>query len=306
MIMNMYRRLLLSLLLVIGLLQSTYAHTAPNIVVTLKPLHSLVSAITNGITQPQLLLNTTQSPHHTYLRPSDYRKVANADIVFWATPSMEAFMPALEKKYNENTIFISLMQADGIKPLAIRHQHNNQSSHALEHASWDPHFWLSMHNAKQMVKAITKQLMIIDSENNKKYLNNQTKTLLRIEQLETYLAELFKPPLPPFITYHDAYQYFEREFQLNRLASVSLNEETSPGIKQVRHIKKLIRDHQITCIFYDAPLRPPILNTLIHGSNVRAVELDILGINRPANKDLWFETMESLGNDIAHCLTPPH
>ena len=303
--MNIYRHLALSLLLVIGLLQSSHAYTAPNIVVTLKPLHSLVSAITDGITKPQLLLNTTQSPHHTYLRPSDYRKIANADIVFWATPSMEAFIPALEKKYNQHTKFISLMQVDGIQPLAIRHQHNNQDSHALEHTSWDPHFWLSTLNAKQMVKAITKQLIIIDPENTQNYLNNQTKTLRRITALQNHLAKLFKKSLPAFISYHDAYQYFEREFQLTRLASVSLNEETSPGIKQVRHIKKLIHDHQVACIFYNAPVRPPILDTLIHDSNVRAVELDILGINHPANESLWFDTLTTLGNNIWKCLSTP-
>jgi len=304
--MNIYPHFFLSRFIILGLLQfgllhSAYADTTPNIVVTLKPLHSLVSAITKDITKPQLLLNTTQSPHHTYLRPSDYRKIANADIVFWATESMEAFMPALEKKYSKQTKFVSLMQANGIKQLATRQQHSHHSAES-EHASLDPHFWLSTHNAEQMVKAITKQLIIIDHPHTKQYLKNQTKTLQRIEALQTYLARLFKPSLPPFISYHDAYQYFEDDFHLTRLASVSLNEETSPSIKQIRFIKKLIHDYQVECIFYDAPVKPPILNTLIHDSSVRTVELDILGINQPAGESLWFDTVKTLGESIAQCL----
>ena len=304
--MNIYHHFFFSRLIIIGLLQlgllhSAYADTTPNVVVTLKPLHSLVSAITKDVTKPQLLLNTTQSPHHTYLRPSDYRKIANADIVFWATQSMEAFMPALEKKYGKQTKFVSLMHADGIKQLVTRQQHEHHSNES-EHASLDPHFWLSTHNARQMVKTITKQLIIIDQQHSKQYLKNQTETLQRIEILQTYLAGLFKLSLPPFISYHDAYQYFEDDFHLTRLASVSLNEETSPGIKQIRLIKKLIHDYQVECIFYDAPVRPPILNTLIQDSNVRAVELDVLGINQPAGESLWFDTVKTLGKSIAQCL----
>jgi zinc transport system substrate-binding protein len=42
----------------------------PNIVVSIKPIHSIVSNITQGITTPKLLIKDNQSPHNFHLKPS--------------------------------------------------------------------------------------------------------------------------------------------------------------------------------------------------------------------------------------------
>ena len=61
------------------------------IVVSIKPLYSLVAHLTEGLSQPVLLIKQTQSPHHYTMRPSERRLLANAKMIFWAGPQMESF-----------------------------------------------------------------------------------------------------------------------------------------------------------------------------------------------------------------------
>jgi len=292
--------LLLPLLLT-PLLASATNQSSLNVVVTIKPLHSLVTSLMQGITEPELLLTTTQSAHHTNLRPSDYRKLANADIVFWAGATLENFIPPLKEKYRDRTQFISLMEADGVILLPIRGRH--EDNHFESHAN-DPHFWLSTNNTRKMITAITQTLITADANNKAHYLNNKTLTLKRINALEEQLHKKLENIKAPFITYHDAYQYFEKEFQLNRISSVSLNEETTPSIRQVRSVKQLISEQQVSCIFFEAPTKPPIINTLISRTKAKAFELDAIGLKLEAGPHLWFNLLDELGNQITRCLQP--
>ena len=76
-----------------GLLSSTaHAAPAPNVLVSIKPLHSIVAAVMEGAGAPELLLTGAASPHSYALKPSDARKIARADVIFWTGPVLETFL----------------------------------------------------------------------------------------------------------------------------------------------------------------------------------------------------------------------
>lgn len=52
---------------------------APNVVATIKPIHSLAAAILEGVTEPKLLLQGAASPHAYSLKPSDAEALSAAD-----------------------------------------------------------------------------------------------------------------------------------------------------------------------------------------------------------------------------------
>lgn len=68
------------------------ATAAPDVVVSIKPVHSLVAAIMRGVGEPQLIVDGAASPHTYNLRPSNARKLEKADVVFWVGPGLEAFL----------------------------------------------------------------------------------------------------------------------------------------------------------------------------------------------------------------------
>lgn len=77
----------------LGLPLSSLADT-PSVAVDIAPLHSLVSQVMDGVSEPNLLIPAEASPHDYALRPSQAQALSDADIVFWMG---ETFTPWLEK-----------------------------------------------------------------------------------------------------------------------------------------------------------------------------------------------------------------
>ena len=63
--------------------------TIPRVAVSIAPLHSLVSALMQGVAEPDLLIPPGQSPHGYQLRPSETRQLSAADLVVWVGPEFE-------------------------------------------------------------------------------------------------------------------------------------------------------------------------------------------------------------------------
>ncbi len=63
-----------------------------NVVASIKPVGFIASAIADGVTPVEVLLPDGASEHDYALRPSDVKRLQNADLVVWVGPEMEAFM----------------------------------------------------------------------------------------------------------------------------------------------------------------------------------------------------------------------
>ena len=82
------RRFALILSLYLTLVSMTVS-AAPAVVVSIPPIHSLVSSVMQGIAQPVLLVPGGQSPHAISLKPSLVRELSNADVLVWISPEFE-------------------------------------------------------------------------------------------------------------------------------------------------------------------------------------------------------------------------
>ena len=109
-----------------------YAGAPGTILVSIKPLYSLVAHLTEGISKPVLLMKQMQSPHHYNMRPSERRLLANAKIIIWTGPQMETYLNKIIEQQSNSTIIISAMQAKNLKLLNRRTPHLHNSD---EHTS---------------------------------------------------------------------------------------------------------------------------------------------------------------------------
>lgn len=277
------------------------AATSPDVVVSISPLQTLVSGVMQGVAQPTLLLYSSQSPHHASLRPSQLRALNQAKLVFWIGPQMETFLPDVLSNLGPHTKTVALMANPKLHTLPLRNTHN-----ATGHSNTptlDPHIWLNTYNTEIMVNEIAAQLSELDPKHLAQYQDNAHRMQLKIKALHKRLAAKFKPG-ERYLSYHDAYQYFEKEFGLHHIGSVSQNEELQPSAKHVRELRQLIQQKDIRCIVYDAPVRPALIDTLLQGSSARAVELDGLGLLQSDDQRSWFVLMQRLAENFSQCLSP--
>jgi len=113
------------------------------VVVSIKPLHSLVAAVMQGVGEPKLIVQGAGSEHSYSLKPSDAEAIEHAKVIFWAGPSMETFLDKPFDTLGEGAKVVALGEADGLTKLKFReggpfeaHDHGGEES---EHAHNNEH-----------------------------------------------------------------------------------------------------------------------------------------------------------------------
>lgn len=309
-----------------------------NIVASIKPVHSLVAAVTKGINHPYLLVKAAGSPHAYSLKPSDAEALERADIVFWINDQMETFLRESIDTLSKNARSVKLSDARDLKMFKFRadgpwvehvddeeHEYENETgihgdghvqhgivegytgdeSH-LQHAHGeiDMHFWLDPDNAKVLVSEIVQALIAVDFENRAIYQTNGRKVK---EHLEILAAEIDAKLAPfrsrPFVVFHDGYQYLEKKFGLNAVGSVTINADRQPGAARLKEIRSKIKKLGAVCVFSEPQFEPKLVAMLTEGTNARTAELDPLGADLPEGPELYFTMMQRNAYSLQKCLT---
>ena len=272
------------------------------VVVTIKPLYSLVAQLTEGIEEPVLLMKHMPSPHHYSMRPSERRLLSDARVIIWIGPQMETSLSKVISQ--QDSLVITAMQADDLKLLERRTKHGHQ--HTSDETpsgitNTDPHIWLSIKNSIALSRYISRQLISSDPDNTIRYQNNLQQLITRITHLSQKINADLEGNRQSYITYHDAYQYFEEEHQLNHIDTISFDEEAGISLKHLRHIEADIKNNSIRCLLYQPP-KPDIVDTLTEQTGIKAFALDPLGLDIKDEEEAWFEIMQTTAASFKRCL----
>ena len=309
-----YKPALIYSLLLLSISFSSYAST-PKILVSIKPLHSLVSSITQGVTTPQLLLDKQTSAHNFQLKPSQKRKLAQADLFIYSSNNIESFVNTLQLSQT-TTRFIQLSQLDGVERLPNRGFDHHDDEHETKHDkeinpkkpvsshNTDGHIWLSISNAKIISHQLSEIFIAQDPEHKAIYEKNLQALILKLDKLQSTNTLLLKPVRhKAFLVYHDAYQYFEHENQLTNVMFVTSSPDVSPGIKRIKQLKALIENENVQCVFYEPPSIPPLLKTLTEDHPVKLMALDPIGSQLNAGTGHYTKLMQQTASKVQRCLT---
>lgn len=301
----------------VGFATSAVADEDLEIVTSIKPLHSIVSAVTSGVSEPKLIIPGFVSPHTHILRPSNMRTLQNASVVFLIDETCEASMGAATRSLGEDVDVIELMKIDDIELV----QWADKSRHGGEHdededesdieslrdmSSFDHHIWLDPKNAIVMTREIARVLALHFEEHAEVFFNNADDYIVKIEELIQRLTESYDEAtvsLKPFIVYHDGYQSFEHRFGLDGLTRAFLKGEYTPGAKHIQDLQKQITDLKIQCVFTEPQFDDDFVDSLEDTTNLRIRTLDPLGATLDAGPDLYIELIENLSSSIISCLT---
>ena len=316
-------KLLAPLVLLSTALLTTSALAAPAVVASIKPVHSLVSAVMAGVAEPTLIVKGAASPHTYALRPSDAGALESADIVFWTGHGMELFLAdALETLATQATV-VELADAPGITLLPVReggafeahshegegedhdhaHEGEGHADHAHEGEGGDMHFWLDPDNAALMVTQIEQTLIAADPDNAAAYTANAAAEIARLQGLATELETTLAPVKDkPFVVFHDAYQYFESRFGLTLAGSVTVTPDVMPGAQRIGELKAKVAELGATCVFAEPNFEPTIIAAITEGSTAKSGTLDPEGGALTEGPDLYPNLLRGLAKSLVDCL----
>jgi zinc transport system substrate-binding protein len=307
-------------LLGIGLLVVTpVLAEPPRVVASITPVQSLVAGVMAGIGSPELLVPGNASPHVYTLRPSDARKLDNAQLVFWVGEIYEGFLEKPLEALAGKAKVVTLSAAEGVTLLRARgggawegdtahaHGHSHKSG-KHDHAARedDGHLWLDPENAKAIASAAARALSEADPPNAARYGANADALKRRLAELDrTVAARLGPVGKQPYVVFHDAYQYFERRYGLAPAGSITVAPEGKPGANRVQQIRAKMTKLGARCIFAEPQFEPSIVRTIAADTKAKAGVLDGLGADLPEGPDLYFALMERLAGSLADCLASP-
>ena len=346
----------------------------PSVVTSIKPVHTLVASVMQGIGTPILIVEGGGSPHTYSLRPSNARALQNADVIFWIGPSLEAFLDRPIDSLGKEARVVTLMEAHGLSHVSFREggpfeghahddhgdddhdkgehakhghdddhkdehkdenaghghdddhkddhknehkdehaEHGDDDDHKNEHAGHDDHggdardahIWLDPANAKAMTHEIAEALGEADPANAARYEANAEALEARIDDLTAELRQTLEPVHDrPFIVFHDAYQHFERRFDLNAAGSITVSPEVIPGAERVSDIRHKVEELGATCVFSEPQFTPRLVNVVTEGTAAKSGVLDPLGTGIPDGPDLYFTLLRNMAASMRACLSP--
>jgi zinc transport system substrate-binding protein len=305
-------RLVAAAALGLALLGLRPATAQPQIVASIKPVHSLVAAVMAGVGAPELIVHGAASPHTYALRPSDATRLGRARLVFWIGPAYEAFLAKPLATLADGARIVTLADAPGVIVLPARkggaweedeHDHGHEHGHGAGETGRDGHLWLDPRNADAMVAAIAEALAAADPPHAAAYAANAAAARQRLAALDGELAATLGPVRGvAFVVFHDAYQYLERRYGLAAAGAVAVSPEQRPGARRVSELRTRIRQLGARCVFAEPQFEPALVKTLVAETGARTGTLDPLGADLPDGPSLYEAMMRRLAESLVRCL----
>lgn len=310
----MQRKLIFSILFVVFSMPVHAADATPNIVVSLKPIHSLVAGVMGEVGEPRLIVPGSASPHVYQMRPSEAKTLRKADLIVWIGENMETFLARAIENLGTEAEVVTLHEEAGIHLLPNREggiwdgeearvHVDEHDDHGHAHGEFDMHIWLDPGNARRIVDIVMHTLIQIDGGRAQAYRDNAAVMHERIAvQTEVLRAQLAPVRDRPFIVFHDGYRYFEHAFELEGLGAVAIDPARAPGAKRLMELRRALAEHDVRCVFTEPQFEPDLIQTVIEGTPARTAALDPIGIGIPPGADAWFRILQGLGAAFAGCL----
>ena len=303
------------------------AKAAIKVVASIKPIHSLASYLMDGVGKPDLIVDGYASPHGFAMKPSHAKMLQNADLIFWVGEDLESFLEKPLNSIAKKAEKIELMEIKGLNKLKFRernifegHDDHGHDEHKKEdehkehghkedkhddhhehaHGEHDPHIWLDPMNAKVILKEMAEHLIENDQKNASTYKANLKKALKDLDKLtkkvKSELNKDFKS-----IVFHDAYQYFEKRFDVNVLGAFTVNTDVLPGAEQLSEIREIIEHDNVSCVFSEPQFNPDIINAVAKDMNIKTGVLDPLGATLTPGKTLYFDLISNMSKSFKSC-----
>ncbi|MDX2288063.1 MAG: zinc ABC transporter substrate-binding protein [Hyphomicrobiaceae bacterium] len=294
------------------------------VVATIKPVHSIAAAVMAGVGVPDLLVPGSASPHTFALKPSAARAVHRARLFVRIGPEVEPFTERLVASLPADVAIVTLTETPGLRLLPLRegagfepHVHGTGHGSAghtdartthdghghAEDGRIDGHIWLDPDNARAMARHLAGVLARIYPDKASVFDANVARFEAEVEAASSEIDSALAPIRGrPFITFHDAYHYFEHRFGLSALGSLSLSPEIPTGARRISAVRATISRLGEVCVFGEPQHGASLLKAVVSGTPARLGSLDPIGGDIPQGAQHYVRMLRGVAAGLSGCL----
>lgn len=198
--------------------------------------------------------------HDYQLTPEDLKKMSEADILIINGAGMESFTDKIISQLPDLKIIDASSGISLIKS---------------ESGEYNPHVWVSITNAILQVKNIGEQLARLDPGHADQYKANTENYTAKLEELRVKMHQVIdNSSNREIITFHEAFPYFAREFNLDITAVIEREPGSEPSAAELAETIKTINETGAKVIFAEPQYPARSAETIARETGVKLYILD--------------------------------
>lgn len=253
---------------------------------TIFPVADIAKNIAGDKAEVNYLLPAGVSEHTYEPTIKDKQKLADADLLFVIGAELDEWVLPLAE--DEAVKIIDLSKSVTLREYsAHNHEHEGEEGskeekeedHSEEEGKdSDPHYWLSVANAKLIAATVRDELITIDSANKAIYEENYNEyadTLTDLEkESKSKLASLKGTEI---ITFHDAFAYFAADYDLEIVTTIEPFPGQQPTAQYLVEVGVEVKEHDIKVLYKEPQLSESIVSALAKDYGIKVYTLDPVG-----------------------------
>ncbi|MDP5016806.1 ABC transporter substrate-binding protein [Anabaena sp. UHCC 0187] len=263
------------------------------VVTTFLPVYLFTKAVAGDVADVEILVKPGTEVHEYQGTPANVKAIATAKILVKNGLGLEEFL-ADTIKNAENSQLVEIDASKGIsainkispidKTAAAEHDHDHQFG--------NPHVWLDPVLAKQQIINIRDGLITADPENKVNYQANAAAYIQKLDNLNNEFQQTIKQtPNCTFITFHDAFPYLAKRYNIKQLAVVEIPEkQLSPT--DVQKVVNTVKKYKVKALFSEPGLDNKLLTSISQDLGLTVRTLDSLETG-DTNPEYYFKAMKA-------------
>ncbi|HWN93823.1 MAG TPA: metal ABC transporter substrate-binding protein, partial [Methylomirabilota bacterium] len=252
------------------------AERRPHIVTSFFPIYGWTASVAGEHAVVENLLSARAEPHDYAFTPSDARKLGQADLIVVNGLGLESWLPRfLRGSPSSRARILDVSAGLGARLIVGEHGHGHGEHDETAHAN--PHVWLDPQFAAHGVSNILFVLQRIDPAHRAVYASNATAYVARLRKLDEDIRQsLAGAPNRAIVTWHDAFPYLARRYELEIAGVVEEVPDVNPTPKYLSRLGRMMRERGIRVIFLAPGGQTRLARQIASDLRVELVELDTL------------------------------
>lgn len=247
-------------------------------------LASLAMAVCGDDADVQLLPAEGSDPHSFEAKAADRARLEKAHVLLINGLKLESF-EAGKLAASARVTLVDCSEGVEKKFLieAEEEEHEGHDhGHDHGHGASDPHVWLSTEGAALQAKAIAEACAKIDSAHAEGYRKRADELAARLKKLrEEYAGKIGALANKSFVTDHDAFGYFAREFGLKNVGHIRKLPGKEPTVEERSALEKLIKESGAKAIFIEPGHDKAAAEAVAKSVGVKLAMLDPMEVGKP-------------------------
>ena len=265
------------------------------VVTTFLPVYLFTKAVTGDVADVEILVKPGTEIHEYQGTPTNVKAIATAKILVKNGLGLEEFLADTIKNAG-NSQLVEIDASKGIQAInktsPIDKTAMGEHDHDHEHQLGNPHVWLDPVLAKQQIINIRDGLIIADPGNKSNYQTNAAAYIQKLDNLNNEFQQTIKQtPNCTFITFHDAFPYLAKRYNIKQLAVVEIPEkQLSPT--DVQKVVNTVKKYKVKALFSEPGLDNKLLTSISQDLGLTVRTLDSLEAG-DTNPEYYFKAMKT-------------